>query len=162
MEKNKTNENPTKEKVRIYGEDTGCLKEETLNLIKDWLENDPKRAELLIYLMYDQFDQLCFRYNHMKPSGYEIPHNEKTQKEYENFNYSRFYLMGLTKNFGVTFESREDCWKVYHSESFNKWYRFWKNYIESLTEDVWKKFDYAIFHEEDINPYLPLKGWNEE
>lgn len=149
-------------KERIYGEDTGCLTQEALDQIKNWLENDPKRAELYLYFLYDQLDLYCFRYNHMKPSGYEIPHNKETQKDYENMNYARFYVMGLTKNFGVTFEPREDGWKVYHSESFAKWYRFWNDYIKNLPEDTWKKFNKVIDQNGDITPYLPPKAWNEE
>lgn len=143
---------------RIYGEDTGCLTQKAVDQIQNWLENDPKRAELLIYLLYDELDLLCFEYSRLKSSGIEII----THKVYENVNYARFYLMGLTKNFGVTFEPQEHGWKVYLSESFTKWYTFWKDYTRDLSKASWEKLDNAFFTNGDITPYLPSKAWNEE
>jgi hypothetical protein len=150
-----------KEKQRIYGEDKGNLTPETLEKIDQLLKEDPKRAELFIYFLFDECDLFCWRYNHLKPSGYEIPHTAETQKDYENVNYARFYLIGLTKNFGVTFEPRDEM-KVNMSESFNKWYNFWKNFIQGMSEEKWQNFSKAFSNDEDISEYLPRNTWNDE
>jgi len=148
---------------RIYGEDTGSLTKEALENLKSMLQNDPKKAELYVYFLFNSCDEFCWRFNHMRPGGfYEIPHTPETQVDYDNINYTRFYAIGLTKNFGVTFEPKEGGLPVYMSDSFNKWYHFWHNYIEGLPREKWDKLNKTFSDGGDITPYLPEKAWNEE
>ena len=147
---------------RIYGVDQGNLSQEVIDDFNSSLQSNPKRAELIAYVAFDHLDWFCWAYNHMRPGGeYNIPHTDETNKEYIESNYARHYVIGLTKNFGVTFEKSNEKMKAYMSESFTKWYHFWKDYIEGLSEDVWKKLDRALCKGLDLSEYMPKNSWND-
>lgn len=119
------------------------------------LKYDLKKAELFTFAIYDYCDVSCLQYIHTCP----IERTIEDQMDYQNMNYGRFRLMELTKFFGVTFEPGKG---VYMSESFIKWYRFWKNYSLSMPEEEWDEFEVILFSGGDVSEYLPDKNWNDE
>ena len=151
------------EQKRVYGEDSGNLTKEAIAEFKDMLQKNPKWAELWAYFLFDQLDWFCWHYNRVLPGGkYAMEHNEETAKDYHESNYARFWVIGQTKHFGVTFQPKEGGLPVYMSESFTKWYHFWKNYIEGLPEEIWNKLNNTFSDKGDLTPYWPSKAWNEE
>ena len=146
------------DKERIYGEDPGCLDQETIDWLDYLIKNDPRRAEVAIYWLYEQINM--FRRDCEKHYGDSQNLNE--EESYLNANYARFYLMSLTRKFGVTFELEEGV-KMCVSNSFQKWRNFWQRHIERLNSaGTFKQFYNALSYDGDITPYLPEKVWNEE
>jgi len=163
MAEEKTTSQTQDEKKRIYGEDTGSLTEESIKSFKKLLEDNPKKAELWAYSVFNELDAMCFQFNRVLPGGHElIPHTPENWKMFWEINYARYWVVGQTKHFGITFEPKEGCEPVYMSESFQKWYNFWHNYIEGLDKKIWNKLSKAFSNDGDITPYLPDKAWNEE
>ena len=149
-------------KKRVYGEDTGNLTKEAIAEFNDMLKKDPKWAELWIYFLYDQCDWFCWHYNRILPGGREaMPHTPETQKDYEETKYAKFWAIAQTKNFGITFETKEEEQLFPHSENFHKWYRFWHSYIEGLPKETWNKLNQTFSNKGDLTPYWPTKAWNE-
>ena len=146
------------QKKRIYGEDTGSLTEESIKSFKKLLEDNPKKAELWAYFVFNELDAMCFQFNRVLPGGKDlIPHTPENWENFWEINYARYWVVGQTKHFGITFEQKEGCEPVYMSESFQKWYDFWHNYFESLPKYKWNKFEKAYNNDEDLTPYLPKK-----
>lgn len=127
------------------------------------LEKDPKWAQLWIYFLYNECDKHCHEYNHVLPGGrWAVPHTPKTQKEYEELRYTKFWAIAQTKHFGVTFEPKEEGQTFPGSKDFDKWYDFWHNYIEGLPNKTWDKLNETFGKKGDLAPYWPTKAWNEE
>ncbi len=143
-------------KERILGQDKGCLPEDIFDYLNTLLEKDPKRAEVVVYLLYDSCNQFRHDYNCNK-----VTHTKEMKDHLENVEYARFYLIGWTKHFGVIFDPQDGKGEIYLSDSFERWFRFWNDHFNRIGAK-WKEFNYAVSHDEDITPYLPEKAWNED
>ena len=139
-------------KERVYGEYPGSLSKSEVDQLNDWLENDPKRAEVAIHIMMYKLG--CNDYGDIL---FNTRHDEMLRRQDEENHYAIYYLIRQTEHFGVTIERIRSC-----NRSFEKWDVFWHNYIETLDTATWEKFEFAIFNGGDITPYLPAKAWNEE
>lgn len=118
------------------------------------LKYDLKRAQVFTFTLYDYCDFECLQYIQTCP----IERTPESQIDYQIMNYGRFRLMELTKNFGVTFEPGKG---IYMSESFIKWYRFWKDHSLSMSQEERDEFKEILFGGGDIKKYLPNKDWYE-
>ena len=79
----------------------------------------------------------------------------------EQFNLE--YLTYYTRKFGVEFDNEPIFGKhIEQSESFKKWYEFWKNYFSSLDLDTYKKLEKEVKIGNDVSSFLPNKSWNEK
>ena len=146
----------------IYGEDTGCLNQELLDRIQTLLVEKKRHAEVFIWNLVEEFGGFMWNYNHVRAGGrYNYPHTDETDKEYENWRLAQAFLVGQTKNFGVVFDP-EDPKKIFRSESYDKWYKFWHNYFKvEMSYDTWHRFSYALSHDKDLSEFIPNKSWND-
>lgn len=77
--------------------------------------------------------------------------------------YAIGYLKQLTTKFGVEMEKPEKGKNGnLRTKSYIKWYDFWYNHFENMSEDEYDEFINACNNNEDITKYLPKTRWNEE
>ena len=78
----------------------------------------------------------------------------------EQFNLE--YLIYYTRKFGVEF-SKKPTFNVHieQTESFNKWYNFWKNHFTSMDYNEYKCYLKDKKMSKDVSMYLPSTNWND-
>lgn len=84
-------------------------------------------------------------------------------EDLENAQYALEYAVYFTKKFGVTFNREPKAGEhIQRSESYNKWYRFWNDHFNNMSDEDYKEFERLQRKGEDVSKYLPKARWNEE
>ncbi|GHV24918.1 hypothetical protein FACS1894176_02250 [Bacteroidia bacterium] len=133
--------------ARIYGIDLGCIKSE------DGVENYP---EWKLFLTIDTLGYYLWWQRHEESYG-RIEQVDTTEQQ-----YGIAYLVNQTRKYGVELAEPQVDKTLSPTESYNKWYAFWKEWMKSFSDDDWRVVDGKISKGEDISEYLPEKSWNEE
>lgn len=149
---------------RIRGEYPGSLSQGLdVSMLKKLLEQDPKRAEVLIYITMCRLNWAYSKRFAESPG--HTRHDEILDRQWRNDEYALFYLARQLERFGVTLVYTKDGKSILtrNSDSYRKWAKFWYDYIESLDSATLEKLEDAVLDsEEDLTPYLPEKAWNEQ
>lgn len=134
---------------------------EKINRIKDGLEkagriNDFKKnvstcTELELFILIDKIGYIMWRTEHDLSHGrYEYPEwdaNDKFVMEAEiELAVEQTYRFGV-----IPFKNGS----YYPTESYTKWYRLWKDYIEGLDAEKWKEVATKLENGEDCSMFHP-------
>ena len=83
-------------------------------------------------------------------------------KDLTNAQYNLEYLVYSTRRFGVEFSKAPSATEhVERSESYNAWFRFWRDHFESMSPEVYNQFVDDKFSGKDISKYMPSGSWKD-
>jgi len=133
------------------GEYPGSLKAEAIEI----LENGP---EVSVYLFIDQLGGFLWRTHHDAAHG-RIKITEKLQKDITNTQYAVEYAVLKSRRFGVEIETPEKGKHIVRTESYNKWFRWWDDYVSGLLEEQFRDLDHLLATNQDVSMYRPKGDW---
>ena len=117
--------------------------------------------EYLIYFAINDLGGYIWSINHRHSRRVDI----LTADELESLKKSQYqleYLVNKTRKFGVEFSREPQKGQhVERSESYNKWFKFWNNHFEKMSNIDFYQFDMKLSKGEDVSEYLPKTKWNE-
>ncbi|MDR2541654.1 MAG: hypothetical protein LBD11_08115 [Candidatus Peribacteria bacterium] len=132
--------------ARIYGIDPGCIKPE--DGVEDWPE----------WKLFSTIDALggYIWWQHHEESHGRCEHVDTTEQK-----YGIAYLVNQTRKYGVELAEPQVDETLSPTESYQKWYAFWKQWMKSFSDEVWSVVNAKISKGEDISEYLPKNSWKE-
>ncbi len=118
----------------------------------DILENG---QEIVIFFMIEQIGAFCFYMNHDMADG-RIPEHQHAaiDADIASAQSQQVRLVKSLDRFGASLV--DDQGKP--SEEYWKWYRKWKNYTTSLSNDEFERLDKAISNGDDLSDWKPVEG----
>lgn len=129
--------------------------EEDIERFLKYKESLSKASEMEIFLTIDSLGYMIWRTEHDLADGrIEYPEWDKNDK----------FVLQAEIELAVKETSRFDVPIVditLPSEQYRKWYSWWKNYVENMPMDNWKKIEAIIKNKEDVSAYRPNGTWKE-
>lgn len=115
-----------------------------------------KCSEIDLFIIIDQVGYMIWRIEH------DIADNRIVYPEWDN--NDKFVLqaeielaVSETIRFGV--QPFTEC-TMHPTEMYFKWYRWWKDYIEGMSQEEWNKIAKEIKKDIDYSHYRPQGEWN--
>ena len=141
-----------KSKVRIYGQDTGSLSPEAVELC-----NNGDEAQL--YHLINWLGGIKWRTNHDAADG-RLKMTPELQNELYEIQYSQEYAVLKTTRFGTTIPAPDkEGEHVPRAEPYDRWFRWWKDYFESMSDEEFREYDKATSAKEDVSRFRPAGDW---
>lgn len=79
----------------------------------------------------------------------------------DEFQYSLEYYVMQSKRFGVELKEPDYNEHVFPTESYEKWYSWWDNYINALSDNEYSELRIALRDGKDISKYHPNGSWKD-
>ena len=114
-----------------------------------------KLNALSLYLMIDSVGGYIWSQRHAMSHG-RIPEVDLTEDQ-----YALEYLVYKTTKFGVELPAPEIDKHVTATESYWKWFNFYKDHCDSLTSQQIEEYVAAVDKGEDISRFMPTGNWND-
>lgn len=110
--------------------------------------------EVTTYFLVDECGMYLFRMNHDLADG-RVPDESKEEvlKGMAEIRVIQKFTVDNLGRFDVDPESAFDK----ENGNYWKWYRFWSNWKNNLTDDEWK-----VVSTGEYQPYLPKTSWKDE
>jgi hypothetical protein len=132
--------------ARIDGIDPGCVNPNEVEAYSEWE----------LFFAIDSLGYYLWWQKHEESHG-RVEHVDLTDQQ-----YGISYLVNQTKKYGVELPEPKVDQFLAATESYHKWYQFWKTWMKSFSDSNWKILEEKMKNKEDISDYLPKKKWNEE
>lgn len=113
--------------------------------------------ELHVYCCIDELGACIWRINHSAGKGH-IPKSDMVDVQ-NNINYMHQmsgFLFKLTTKFGVRVNN-----DITPTESYRRWYAWWKAYFTNMTDDEWRQFERDLASG-DTQGYRPEGDWKND
>lgn len=139
---------------KVFGTYTGCLTAEGIGLITSG-------TELQLYLTIFSLGGYIWRTNHDAYHGWI----ELTKEDYTSLiecQYAIEFAVLQTRRFGVEIPEPKNNEHVKRTDSYNKWFRWWDDYIQQgLTDEEHKVLDSLINNNKDYSEFRPKGDWKD-
>lgn len=132
--------------ARIFGIDTGCFNPEEVE----------KYSECELFCNIESLGYYLWWQRH-EESHERVEHVDLTEQE-----FGISYLVNQTRKYGVELAEPQVDKHLSPTESYQKWYGFWRKWMSSFDDKTWELLQQKIKKQEDISEYLPERKWNEE
>ena len=119
-------------------------------------EQIDKASEEILYFIINDLGGLIWRINHDVSDG-RIDEYPNMLEDLKNMRETQNYCVSLLTKFGVDPKSVNDR----ENGSYWKWFHFWDNWKNNLTNEQWEQLDNKISKEEDYSEFLPTNKWND-
>lgn len=142
------------EQEKIYGIYSAGLNEEKVENFQEWQ----------FYSFIQDLGRTIFYINHYAADhAWEISEEEnvKMTKELNEHQYRIEYLVAKLKRFGVDVGEPTAGKHISKGEGYWKWYEFWENHFDSMSDEEREEFNRRCANNEDITEFLPKTSWNE-
>lgn len=114
-------------------------------------------AELDLFLIIDQIGYIIWRTEHDLADG-RIEYKEWDENDKYVMQAEIELAVGQSNRFGVRpFENDS----VQPTQNYFKWYRCWKSYVESMSQEEWQIVSGLIDTGKDYSKYRPSIDWRE-
>jgi len=130
--------------ARIHGIDPGCMNPEEVE----------KMSECDLFCAIESLGYYLWWQRH------EESHGRVEPVDLTEHQYGVSYLVNQTRKYGVELEDPQVDKSLAPTESYQKWYHFWKNWMNAFSDPEWREFEAKREKGEDISAYLPKKKWN--
>lgn len=120
---------------------------------KKILENGP---EIVVFMLVDSVWTLIVS-STKGMDDVSLPKRvwESTIKDNFNAVAKTMNLIKSTVNYGVT----EPLFEGVPTDQFWKWYRWWRTYLRSLSDEENKRLHLALINNEDVSSWRPQGEW---
>lgn len=116
---------------------------------------DMKEFEL--FLTIESLGSVRFREKHEFFNGRLKMSEADFNKNQEYYHALQQECLFMLKKFDVDYESVNDK----PNGNYWKWYKFWKEWMDSFSDQGWKNFTIKFQQKENVEDLLPKKKWNE-
>lgn len=116
-------------------------------------------SEIALYAYIDALGGIIWRVNHDISHG-RLAITDKIQSELLELQYCIEFAVYNSRRFGVEIPEPKENEHVQRTESYNKWFRWWDNYIKNtLTSVEFSKLGELLKNEKDVSHYRPNEDW---
>jgi hypothetical protein len=110
--------------------------------------------ELHVYCAIDELGAIIWRLNHSMHHGHIS--RDDMDGVHGDINYMHKmsgFLFKLTKKFGIRIGN-----DIAPTESYRRWYAWWKKYFTDMTNDEWRQFEIDLSNN-NTKGYRPIGDW---
>jgi hypothetical protein len=124
--------------------------------LKELVETSP---EIAVYLSIQGIGSFCFYMSHDMADG-RIPEErwEAIDKDILKAREDQVVIVKSLTSFGLS-KPLDDENKP--TSDYWKWYKWWNIYVESLSDDDFKKMDASLTKKEEVSIWRPKGNWKE-
>lgn len=138
---------------KVSGTYAGFLSEAGINVVTNG-------TELELYAIINHMSGMIWKL--IKPSSYgKIQHTERMRKNLIEAQYSIEFAILHTKRFGVEIPDPKENEHVERTDSYNKWFIWWNDYIQyHLSNEDYKRLKTLMDTKQDYSEFRPEGTWN--
>ena len=134
------------------------MNEENKKRIEEYKENIKDIQEFELFLCIHDIGGMIWRHRHEFFHGRLLISEENYENTLEYLNKVQEVNISILPNFSVDPKSVEDR----KNGEYWKWYTFWKEWMDSFSDEKWAKFGKAMKKKENLTKFLPKEKWNKE
>lgn len=135
-----------------YGTYTGILTDDGINIVTSG-------TELQLYFTINSFGEMIWRMNHDAADG-RIKLTTGMIKDLIEAEYSIDFAVLQAKRFGAEISKPKGNERVERTDSYNKWFSWWNDYIQyKLTDDEYKELETLMNSNQDYSEFRPEGTW---
>jgi hypothetical protein len=139
---------------RIYGIDTGSLK-------VDIAEQYKTCPEIELFWTIDLAGGRLWRIRHDSADG-RLRMTAELMNDMQELQYVIEYLAYQSNRFGTNIPEPKEGEHVVRTDEYWKWFRWWKKYIEKLSDKDISDIDVCLNTKVGIEKYRPEGDWRNE
>lgn len=137
---------------KIYGTYTGFLS-------NDGIDKVTNGTELELYFTINSIGGMIWRMNHDASHG-RINMTEEMRKDLLEAQYSIEFAVLQTRKFGIEIPEPKENEHVERTDSYNKWFSWWNDYIRyELSDCNYKRLELLMNTNQDYSEFKPKGTW---
>lgn len=125
-------------------------------MTKEQKDQIDKASEDVLYFIINDLGGLMWRINHDLSHG-RIDDYPDRDGDFKEMRETQEYCVSLLTKFGVDPKSVNDR----ENGTYWKWFHFWDNWKNNLSDEQWNQVDEKMSKEEDYSEFLPKIKWND-